>query len=515
MLRMHLKNLHEKTLLNDTEIIRYQQILRQTALPSLEELSYNNLSGELNDLIVSLQDILGQTVESLTIERIKEHSDISEWVEKGISIHEVHNSTKCEFCDQDLPIERLRKLAAHFNEADRKLKNEIDQLAYKFNTLQKNIDNIKLPDEANLYEDFRQEYTRAKNGFNRERIALRDNIGKLKGILENKKQKTTEVIETKITCSQSDFIDKIEQINQQIKNHNYKKQNLEKEKGMAEQTLEKHYLSEIKDEVDNLETEMQELIKQIHLLENGNQGELGIKNLESEIELIKSKVSSHSIACDKINNYLKTFLGREEIIFKISEDEEGYIIKRHGKVARKLSESEKTAITFIYFVIDLQEQNFNMGDGIIVIDDPISSLDSNSIFQAFAFLKKTVTETYQIFIFTHNFEFLKLLLNWLKHHKKQSNYYMIKNKVKDNRNAYIDKLDELLEKYESEYQYLFKILNDILKNTDDTIDSVYNAPNIARKLLETFLMFKVPNNNSTFEKLNCLSFDENKKNCNL
>jgi len=67
----------------------------------------------------------------------------------------------------------------------------------------------------------------------------------------------------------------------------------------------------------------------------------------------------------------------------------------------------------------LKDQDFNISDGIIVIDDPICSLDANSLFQAFAFLKNAVKESAQIFILTHNFDFLKLLLNWLKNYPKR------------------------------------------------------------------------------------------------
>ncbi len=134
-------------------------------------------------------------------------------------------------------------------------------------------------------------------------------------------------------------------------------------------------------------------------------------------------------------------MGRDELLFephKIktkdengdeAEIDDGYVIKRGEGVVDHLSEGEKTAIAFVYFTIHLKDQDFNLRNGIIVIDDPISSLDSNSLFQAFAFLKDAVGNAEQIFIFTHNFDFLKLLLNWVKNidHAKRNSYYMIKN----------------------------------------------------------------------------------------
>ncbi len=243
----------------------------------------------------------------------------------------------------------------------------------------------------------------------------------------------------------------------------------------------------------------------------------------------RSKVSSTQKACSDINTGLETFLGRKELTFEPNkiktkdengndiEIEDGYLIKRDDKVVKNLSEGEKTAIAFVYFTIHLKDPTFSKDKGIIVVDDPISSLDSNSIFQAFSFLKNSVKDAQQVFILTHNFDFLRLLLNWLSYRdiEKESSFYMINNKdTSFGREAFIDKLDDDLKKYKTEYNYLFnKLINFEAKGT---IESVYNIPNITRKVLETFLMFRVPNNDSLYEKLEYLktsfetSFDENK-----
>lgn len=178
-----------------------------------------------------------------------------------------------------------------------------------------------------------------------------------------------------------------------------------------------------------------------------------------------------------------------------------------------MSEGEKTAIAFVYFTIHLTDQDFNIDSGIVVIDDPISSLDSNSLFQAFSFLKNSVKNSSQVFILTHNFDFLKLLLNWLKHYPKNKGgkeFYMIKNHYYNgNRVATLDGLDKLLQEHENEYQYLFKMLYQF--KSDGTIASVYHIPNTVRKVLEYFLMIMVPDGKSMYQKLELLNFDEIKK----
>ena len=81
---------------------------------------------------------------------------------------------------------------------------------------------------------------------------------------------------------------------------------------------------------------------------------------------------------------------------------------------------------------------------------------------------------------------------------------MIKNaySASGERAASIDALDKLLEKHESEYHYLFKRLYTF--EDDGTLESVYDVPNIARKVLDTFLMFRVPSSETNYLKLESL-----------
>jgi wobble nucleotide-excising tRNase len=64
-------------------------------------------------------------------------------------------------------------------------------------------------------------------------------------------------------------------------------------------------------------------------------------------------------------------LGRNELTFH--SDDSGYRVHRNGKPAKRLSEGERTAIAFIYFIVQLNEQDFNLAEGVVVIDDPVST----------------------------------------------------------------------------------------------------------------------------------------------
>jgi wobble nucleotide-excising tRNase len=236
-----------------------------------------------------------------------------------------------------------------------------------------------------------------------------------------------------------------------------------------------------------------------------------LKALQESIREKKAQLSNAHKAGQQLTQHLHTFLGRSELTF--SSEDDGYRVHRNGKPARRLSEGERTAIAFIYFIVQLNEQDFDLADGVVVIDDPVSSLDASSLFQAFAFLKNAVKDAKQVFLLTHNFSFLRLLLNWLENLKKsegKKQFYMLVCKTDaTGRRSSIVGLDRALIDHPTEYHFLFKTLAAF--QSDGTIAGCYHIPNVTRKVLETFVDFHVPERKSLYAKLSDIKFDENKK----
>jgi hypothetical protein len=128
---------------------------------------------------------------------------------------------------------------------------------------------------------------------------------------------------------------------------------------------------------------------------------------------------------------------------------------RDGALACNLSEGEKTAIAFSYFLVKVKEVGFRKEEGIVVIDDPISSLDSNFVFHCFSLIKNNFSDAGQLFVLTHNFELFNLVKSWFCSKKKCNElcgFYMIKNGVEDGvRYADLCPLESTLLKFRSEY----------------------------------------------------------------
>lgn len=499
--------------LSEDELSKLTKSVSQDIMDTIPSIS---LDDELmGDTIDNIDDLLGETVSVETIERLKENRDISEWVENGLALHAKYDNEQCEFCGQPITKDRLSKLLGHFNEADAKIKHEVDELAERLRNIYATVSQIKLPDSARFYQEFRKEYEESEKSTT---FIIQDFLNKIEDLgklVISKKANTTIAVNNSLDSPDfGQLKTSINEINLIIEKHNTKTANFTVQIKADSDKIERHYLCEIRPEVQKLDNQIASIKTEIRTLEEGNPdiGDLSIQDLKARIASNKSKVSSTQKACDILNDSLHTFLGRNEITFTINDSGDGYEIMRCGSPARNLSEGERTAIAFVFFITTLQDENFSIEDGIIVIDDPVSSLDSNSQFQAFAFLKEATKNAGQLFLLTHNFDFLKLAINWLKGGMRgKYSLFMIKNTYSDDneRNAKIDKLDPALEKFESEYHYLFNVLKEF--KSDGTIENVYHIPNTARKLLDSFLMFCIPKNIGTYDRLKLIKFDETKK----
>ena len=503
-----------KTLLTDAEVAANTLELKQQEKPNASEVVPDRLSieGEETSLSAFLDAMVArgvrlcaQTVESKVIERLRENRDIAQWVEDGLALHKTHASEGCEFCGQTLPPERMSTLAGHFNEADKKLKSDIDDLLNMLEKADQAIRGLRPPDKANLYDELQEDYQSAVNHFVIARDALLDQLSHLSTSIGEKKTRTTECIALEANLDVGSLLNALAAMNTEINNHNGKTANFKVRKEAARNILETHYLSTIYDDIKDLENKISNTGTKIDTLNDGDprhSTDIGIVGLSKRIKENRARISSSHKGCQEINSALTTFLGRDELQFEV--EEEGYILMRGRKLAENLSEGERTAIGFVHFITNLKDQDFNPANGIVVVDDPVSSLDSHSIFQAFAFLKTSVKDAQQVFLMTHNFDFLQLLMNWIRNSRQKHGYYMIKNaySASGERAASIDALDKLLEKHESEYHYLFKRLYTF--EDDGTLESVYDVPNIARKVLDTFLMFRVPSSETNYLKLESL-----------
>lgn len=134
-----------------------------------------------------------------------------------------------------------------------------------------------------------------------------------------------------------------------------------------------------------------------------------------------------------LNDELRRLLGRDELELEVLDDQ-SYSITRYGTKVDHLSEGEKTALALLHFLGSLNDKGRDTQKLCVVIDDPISSLDSDIAFGASAALwgnllgilscrcggdenctckKGKRMHVDQLILFTHNFDFFRHWSNQL------------------------------------------------------------------------------------------------------
>lgn len=540
-------NNYDKTNLeNDLKIIKNNEdayILnneeQNQLIEILEDKEKQNINFKNTFKKDNFQNILKSSLEILEKEVIiKENltSELRKWLEEGLEFHKEHSSTQqCKFCNNPLTLERIAWIENNIKDDS----GEKEQIEKELKDLLDNFESHKLESKNLLlgieYENF---YSNYKDIF----IGLKEQLGvsiekyneELLKIEEKLKQKQKDVFTPMKLENINDFSDEILQILNQIENlckENDKYTN--KLSTNQDKAREKLRLNEvvkfvkdsdcftIQDEIEILQKNINTLEKSIATQNNK------IDLLESRIEKYKEKLSNLETSTSNINKYLKSYFGHNMLELKAKKDDKGQLngefeILRNGKQAKNLSEGECSLVAFCYFVASLEDAKTKDRNPIIWIDDPISSLDNNHIFFIFSLIeakiaKKIKDNKYsQLFISTHNLDFLKYIKRFKKSKPKQNEndktdyefpqYYFIEKSIKENtETSEIKKLPKCLERYTTEFNYLFeqiyKFKNiDNIENEDLKTSLVYNFGNNLRKFLEIYLFFKYPNNFESLDK---------------
>lgn len=454
---------------------------KDTILPILLDISnFDILNKKINE-------ILEKTVTAKVIERLNLNDELNHWVKCGLNLVKDQGLIKCPFCDENLPPNLIDQLEGHFNNEYDSLIQEIDSSIQEIYNIQR-ISTISLPNKTDFYEDFSSLYEKSKESLLEEMVTFKEYLELLHTSLEEKRKNPFIRKNKQYPPTQFTIKEKIESVNLLINNHNKKTENFTSEIDEAREIVEIHFVaSNLNDYLKN-EDELKQFDRDYVII---NQE---ITNLHSQIIDHEKNIIEHRAPAEEINSDLHSYLGHREIIFDVMD--EGYQILRNGENADALSEGEKTAISFIYFLKTLRDKDFDIRNSVVVIDDPISSLDSNSLYTAFSFLKNRTEDAKQLIILTHNFSFFKEVKNWLtnKRREPKSSFYMLKNPLSDGRRiAEICALDNFLIKYTSEYHYLFSLVYANANSSNQDLQNYYLLPNISRRLLESFLAFRYPN----------------------
>lgn len=481
---------------------------------------------DFENLTKAVEEILNSQVgQSNKIDELVQNGLLNKWVEDGLTHHK--ERTTCAFCSNTIPSERLEALRQHFDEESQKLKIRINKgielLKSKKSLLKVNID-INY-----FYNSFHVELNKFKSELANLLEMQENSFNTLILCLEDKKDKLFSVVDFTSPINYFNDIhrtlDSIGTIREKhIELTNKLKENQDNAKNELRLDHIYHFLQDIN--YNNLTTEISVLNQAIKPYQD-ELNTLEIKKIEiiTNIKTEEDKLKSESEACTRINNILKHDFGHQALHLEAIEVNEHsgktikFEIQRNGTKAHNLSEGECSLISFCYFLAKIQDDLDQGKKPIIWIDDPISSLDSNHIFFIYSLINDKICGDKlfsQLFISTHNLEFLKYLKRLDVSFNNNGaipnlkiNKYLIQ---RENNNSFITIMPTYMSEYATEFNYLFQQIHTCATAnliTDQNHSCFYNFGNNARKFIEIYSFYKFPSHMKDDERLKLFWNDDN------
>lgn len=477
--------------LNDLAI-EYGNLLKNknNTLPLITFLSRNNISEENKTLLLTPIIDTSNSYLSETIKKLKN----LDWVKKGAELY-LHDNT-CPFCQENtIKTDFLNAIESIFDESYAKKVERISLVKSAYEVATKHH-----------LERVRQEI------FNCELINDNEKNKSLAyiNILDALADKNIEVISEKvknpsISAFLEDDIDTeikltedIKRFNKNINELNIKVKQFKVSQGIITDNLWGGLRDFFNLEFESLleyETSHKEKIDKLKISMNKVKSE-GIAN-NIVIKKLRSQVANIDSTIDSINIRLKNLGIHGFGIKKHTQSEDKYVISRSDNVEnesvyKSLSEGEKTLITFLYFLEcckgKTDKDDADTRDALIVIDDPISSLSQNYVYDIASIIHHEIIKselTQKVLILTHNLyffhELIKLASKGRIDKKFDRNYYL--GRITKNEFSIITEITK--DSIQNEYQSLWQILKDA---KDGKVNKII-MPNIMRNILEYYFAF--------------------------
>lgn len=465
-----------------------------TILKTIQEIDYSAIAKIENNSIWS-KKIIGK--KDVPIGKLIEELNNTDWVSSGL---QYANGEICPFCQQKTLGENFYKQINDFfdkqYEENKKTLQDLYETYTKLTTkLITDINNIYLEQSQLQHSKLNLEiFESIRNSI----ISLfSENIQKMK--IKIKESSVSVTINNK-----EDYFLRVNNIigfaNKEIRNHNNIVENAEEEKELLKEDIFL-FLS------DQLETTISDYLQKI---ENINKAITGIEgkilnitneivSKEKEISNYTDKIVSIKPGIERINKILDQF---EMTNFKIveSKQKENYyeIQRENGELVKQtLSEGEITFLTFLYYIQVVEgglEKDQTKANKIIVIDDPISSLDSYILYVVSSIINEYINDLLnresdrknkyikQIILLTHNVYFHKEISFFGRNNNSSKVTYWVLKKVKNiTKNEYFEE-----NPIRSTYQLLWKDIKSCQGQ------SAISLQNTMRRILENY--FKILGN---------------------
>lgn len=514
------------TPLIDEETEKFHELLKEEPKDEIQKLSSFDL--EYSTIASKAKELVEKKIQaSNPIQELLNDSLLATWVRSGREHHE-NKRSKCAFCGNDLPLDLWKKLDEHFNRESEELRSSIGRLLESVESEISRAPKLLTIKRSEFYSSFSNDLDNLAGDFETHSIAYCEGLKSIKKQLVKRQNDifTPCIYESPVSVEKDLF--SIQDRYEELRNKsNTLTTSLGADQTKARTALRLHevytFILDIKyaDEqkaIIALKKEMEKASTAKNIAKDD------VEEKRKTINELKAQLKDESKGADRVNDYLNNFFGHQSLFLKaIEESLDGEVsryrfeVTRNNKKAYHLSEGECSLIAFCYFMAKLEDVETKGSQPIIWIDDPISSLDANHVFFVYSLInaKIATVEQYedngeikererfrQLFISTHNLDFLKYLKRLPGALNKRSSQYFIVNRVDKSSEVFL--MPRYLKEYVTEFNYLFNHIYQCasIEQVDDSnYTTFYNFGNNARKFFEIYLYYKYPNKGMCEETL--------------
>ncbi|GAA7803256.1 hypothetical protein JP0179_12180 [Helicobacter pylori] len=424
---------------------------------------------------------------------IKEHiSNVGrEFIEKGIELQKEMPDNACPFCRQEITNNIIQAYTSYFNKSIEQFNQDSLEIS---GILKKILEQWNIKEILQSFERFEPFM---KKDFSTNNESLENALEQIKVLLEKlqKEVDKKEGAENKekfqeIDKKLSEIYKKLQQCVGETGNILNQKKEQKKKLDKLKTELKEARIKKAKHDSYDSQKSKEEAKRKLSILNRG------YERLNCLLEKIDKKFKElydqKRLDIETINNYLKALN-----LPKYSLDKDYRIVLNSDALENSeakiiLSDGEKTTLAFAYFLARLKlfYKKEDLKNLVVVIDDPISSLDEQRIYNTTCLVAKINQELAsnkedkaQVFVLTHNHTFMARLINMvgtyacyfqLERHQGQ-----LKIVCKDEVNGYFDTFYLLL--FKEVYAFAKK------EKVQDDFNEAINYGNKIRILLESFL----------------------------
>lgn len=447
---------------------------------------------EVVRLVFKLRDALQEVASNTAISALQGNQQLEDWVQTGLDLNAA--GVPCGFCGSTVSQSRWAELQGHFSKAFSMLQTRLRDYRAVFVGLDFAVPTLM---DSSLFPDLRARHQEA--------------LSTLHTALDDASQAVTEVVrvlDAKLANLETptewhpgispvkELRDCIKAYNAVLDEHNARVATAETVKAEAKRTICEHYaVYYLRDcKAIKKEEEMATIDKRI------SETTMTCGRIGAQIADVKQAIKDASIGASRINENLAILLPGDNIeVVKLNDTD--FQFQRDGQIATNMSEGERTAVAFSYFLTTLEEGATPLEQTVVVLDDPVSSLDSNHIYAVHSITENRLAKARQLFVLTHNSSFFGITKDWTK--KLDGRFYMTQRSLDANREWYASlvRLPTLLKKFKSDYQYTYYCLAMIDADPMPRFEHLCGVPNMVRRLLEAYLGFVFPESGGWGDKL--------------